>query len=66
MHLLVRQSELCSLLVQKSEKPAMIAVINPLSGDTPEAIPKAIDKGNATYPTIKPACKSLKKCCFFV
>lgn len=32
--------------------PAMIAVIIPFSGDTPEAIPKAMANGNATIPTM--------------
>ena len=44
--------------------PAMIAVINPLSGDTPEEIPNAIDKGSAIIATIIPATKSLKNCSF--
>lgn len=44
--------------------PAMIAVINPFSGVTPEAIPKAIANGKATIPTIIPAVKSEVNCFF--
>ncbi len=53
---------ICILLPPRSEiiKPAMIAVIKPLSGVTPEAIAKAIASGNATIPTIIPADKSKK------
>ncbi len=40
----------------------MIAVKSPFSGETPEAIAKAIAKGNATIPTIIPAIISLKNC----
>ncbi len=32
----------------------MIAVINPFSGDTPEEIPNAIDRGSAIIATIIP------------
>jgi hypothetical protein len=39
-----------------------MAVINPLSGDTPEAIAKAIANGSATMPTINPAITSLCSC----
>jgi hypothetical protein len=38
--------------------PAIIAVMIPFSGDTPEAIPKAMANGNATIPTMIPAIKS--------
>ena len=38
--------------------PAMIAVIIPFSGDTPEAIPNAMANGRATIPTIIPAMRS--------
>jgi hypothetical protein len=34
--------------------PAMMAVIKPFSGETPEAMAKAIARGNATIPTIIP------------
>lgn len=39
----------------------MIAVYNPFSGETPEAMAKAIANGRATIPTIIPAIKSLIK-----
>jgi hypothetical protein len=38
--------------------PAMIAVIIPFSGLTPEAIANAIASGRATIPTIKPEVRS--------
>jgi hypothetical protein len=38
--------------------PAIIAVIIPFSGETPEAIPKAIASGSATIPTMMPAIRS--------
>ena len=44
--------------------PAMIAVINPFSGDTPEEIPNAMDRGSAIIATIIPAIKSFKNCSF--
>jgi len=52
---------ICTLLPPKNEirKPAIIAVINPFSGDTPEEIPKATDSGNAIIATIIPAIISL-------
>ena len=37
---------------------AIIAVIIPFSGDTPEAIPKAMASGSATMPTMTPAIRS--------
>lgn len=40
-------------------KPAIIAVCNPFSGDTPEAIARAIDNGSAIIATIIPAVMSL-------
>ena len=40
-----------------------MAVIIPFSGDTPDAIPKAMAKGNATMPTMTPAIKSAIKVC---
>jgi hypothetical protein len=40
-------------------KPATIAVINPFSGDTPEATAKAMANGRATIPTMIPAKTSL-------
>lgn len=42
--------------------PAMMAVISPLSGETPEAIAKAIASGSATIPTIIPAEISFDIC----
>jgi hypothetical protein len=42
-------------------KPAMIAVIIPFSGETPEAIPKAMANGSATIPTMIPAIRSAEK-----
>ena len=42
-----------------TKNPPRIAVINPFSGLTPEAIPKAIASGNATIPTIIPAIRSV-------
>ena len=43
---------------------AIIAVIIPFSGDTPEAIPNAIARGSATIPTIMPAMRSAMKLSF--
>ena len=40
----------------------MMAVIMPLSGDTPEATAKAMAKGNATMPTITPENRSFVNC----
>ena len=42
-------------------KPPIMAVIRPVSGDTPLAIPKAMAKGKATMPTITPAMRSAMK-----
>ena len=39
-------------------KPATMAVMMPFSGETPEAIPKAMANGSATIPTIIPAIRS--------
>jgi hypothetical protein len=36
----------------------MTAVINPFSGETPDAIAKAIARGRATIPTITPEIAS--------
>ncbi len=36
----------------------MIAVISPIVGLTPEAIPKAMANGKATMPTTTPAIRS--------
>ena len=41
--------------------PAITAVIIPFSGETPEAIAKAIAKGKATIPTMTPAITSALK-----
>jgi hypothetical protein len=41
--------------------PAIIAVINPCCGVTPEAIPKAIARGRAIIPTMTPAVRSDRK-----
>ena len=43
---------------KEMRKPAMMAVKSPFSGDTPEAIPKAMAKGSATIPTMIPAMRS--------
>ena len=40
--------------------PAMIAVINPFSGDTPEEIPNAMDRGSAIIATINQRLNLLK------
>lgn len=45
-------------------KPPITAVINPFSGETPEAIPNAIAKGSATMPTKIPAVMSLRNWSF--
>ncbi|MPN60108.1 hypothetical protein SDC9_207833 [bioreactor metagenome] len=52
---------ICTLLPPKNEmmNPAIIAVYNPCSGETPEAIPNAIARGRATIPTMIPAIRSL-------
>lgn len=54
---------ICTRLPPSAEimKPAITAVIIPLFGDTPEAIPNAMASGNATIPTIMPEETSLKK-----
>ena len=51
---------ICTLLPPSKEmmNPAMIAVIIPFSGDTPDAIPNAMAKGKATIPTMIPAIRS--------
>ena len=51
---------ICTRLPPNAEtkKPPMMAVRIPCEGETPDAIPKAIAKGNATMPTIKPAMAS--------
>ena len=51
---------ICTLLPPKTEmtRPATMAVMIPFSGDTPEAMPKAIANGSATMPTIIPAMRS--------
>ncbi len=53
---------ICTLLPPRKEmmNPAMMAVINPCSGLTPEAIPKAIASGRATMPTMIPAIRSVR------
>src|SRR5690606_15666731 len=55
---------ICTRLPLRSEitSPAIIAVINPFSGDTPDAIAKAMAKGKATMPTIIPDKTSLVSC----
>ena len=52
---------ICTLLPPNTEisNPAIMAVIKPFSGDTPDAMANAIDKGSATMPTIIPAIASL-------
>ena len=51
---------ICTLLPPNTDmmNPATIAVMMPFSGDTPEAMPKAIASGSATMPTIMPAMMS--------
>ena len=51
---------ICTRLPPSSEttNPATTAVMIPFSGDTPEAIPKAIANGRATMPTTRPAIRS--------
>ena len=44
---------------KETKKPPMMAVIRPFSGLTPEAIPNAMARGNATIPTMIPAIKSV-------
>jgi len=40
--------------------PAMMAVTSPLSGETPEAMAKAMARGKATIPAIIPAMPSAR------
>ena len=40
--------------------PAIMAVIIPFSGETPDAIAKAMESGSATIPTIIPATISVE------
>jgi hypothetical protein len=51
---------ICTLLPPKAEirKPATMAVNKPASGFKPEAMAKAMAKGRATTPTVKPALMS--------
>ena len=51
---------ICTLLPPRKEtmNPPIIAVINPFSGLTPEAIPNAMASGRATMPTMIPAIRS--------
>ena len=42
--------------------PAMTAVKMPASGLTPDAIAKAMARGSATIPTVRPAVKSARNC----
>lgn len=55
-----RRPPICTRLPPSSEttNPATTAVMIPFSGDTPEAIPKAIANGRATMPTTRPAIRS--------
>ena len=41
--------------------PAMIAVYSPCCGGTPTAMASAIDRGNATTPTTRPARMSARR-----
>ena len=52
---------ICTLVPPSSEmmNPATMAVMMPFSGVTPEAMPKAMAKGRATMPTMRPAKRSL-------
>ena len=56
---------ICTLLPPSSEmrKPAMMAVTMPFSGETPDAMPKAMASGRATMPTMMPAMRSAESCC---
>ena len=42
-------------------KPATMAVMMPFSGVTPLAMPKAMARGRATMPTIRPAMRSFMR-----
>ena len=52
---------ICTELPPRREtiNPPIIAVINPFSGLTPEAIPNAMANGRATIPTMIPAIRSV-------
>ena len=54
---------ICTLEPPRAEirKPAMMAVNNPASGFTPDAMAKAMASGKATMPTVRPAARSTKK-----
>ena len=54
---------ICTRLPPSAEmmKPAMMAVNNPASGFSPEAMAKAMASGSATTATVSPAAKSLAK-----
>ena len=56
---------ICTFVPPNAEmmKPAIMAVIRPSVGPTPEAIPNAIANGIATIPTITPAIISAENCC---
>ena len=43
-------------------KPPTIAVYRPCAGDAPDAMAMAIDKGNATMATVRPAMASARRC----
>ena len=53
---------ICTRLPPKAavRKPATMAVTNPASGLSPQAIANAMEMGKATTLTVKPAPKSLK------
>ena len=44
----------------ETRNPPTMAVNNPLSGDTPEAMAIAIDRGSATIATVSPAIASAR------
>ena len=54
---------ICTRLPPSNEttNPAITAVMMPFSGDTPEAMPKAMANGRATMPTMTPAIRSRRK-----
>ena len=54
---------ICTLVPPRSEmmKPATMAVMMPFSGVTPLAMPKAMARGRATMPTIRPAMRSFMR-----
>ena len=56
---------ICTFEPPKAEimNPATMAVMMPFSGDTPDAMPKAMASGRATMPTMTPAMRSAINVC---